>query len=522
MNSHLSDEDKNYIKTIYYDRSLSWTSRINILKIKYNRSGRTIRRWLSQLGFHLVKEAENSQFAKAKLKKYDKKSKIFFVTWAQNATPIHIYFWNNLKKYAEYVGASVHVIAGRYKNPTSIWTSSNENLEYWSEEVIPYLDASRHDIHPYFTILSDVKVQPTNCEPLIGFEGITGDKSSIVGHPRVHLKFIPVLNNYKPKVILTTGAVTLCNYTDSSLGKKAEFHHTYGFAIVEIADDETFYVRQVTASDDGSFTDLVHHVKNEIITDVTKCHAFVAGDIHCSNLEQPVLDSAIKYLDIVKPDNLILHDVFDGESINHHEFQNGFKRYELYSSNKNLLERELNNVYDVLSKLIKYHPVVVKSNHDEFLEKWLLQYDWKKDIPNAELHLKLSHAIISGKASKGVLAYLLKEKFGESIICLDTDDSFKVMDWELAYHGHLGYHGSQGSIDQYSRLNTKVIIGDKHIPMRKNGALCVGTFSKLRLGYNKGASAWHHAGVVIHEDGKAQHIIFFKNKQGRTHFTTLI
>ena len=45
--------------------------------------------------------------------------------------------------------------------------------------------------------------------------------------------------------MLTTGACTVKNYTDSKSGKKGEFHHTLGFVIVEIKDDETFFIRQV-------------------------------------------------------------------------------------------------------------------------------------------------------------------------------------------------------------------------------------------------------------------------------------
>jgi hypothetical protein len=31
------------------------------------------------------------------------------------------------------------------------------------------------------------------------------------------------------------------NYTDSKSGKVGDFHHTFGFVIVEIKDDNTFF-----------------------------------------------------------------------------------------------------------------------------------------------------------------------------------------------------------------------------------------------------------------------------------------
>jgi hypothetical protein len=51
----------------------------------------------------------------------------------------------------------------------------------------------------------------------------------------------------KPKLILTTDAITKKNYTDSKSGKVGDFHLTFGFVIVEIKDDNTFFFdRQVT------------------------------------------------------------------------------------------------------------------------------------------------------------------------------------------------------------------------------------------------------------------------------------
>ena len=99
---------------------------------------------------------------------------------------------------------------------------------------------------------------------------------------------------------------------------------------------------------------------------------------------------------------------------------------------------------------------------------------------------------------------------------MKENDSYRVADWELANHGHMGANGSKGNIDQYRKFNTKVIVGDWHQCNRKDGALSVGTHSKLRMGFNNGPSSWNMGDVIIHPNGKAQHIIFFDNE-----FTTL-
>jgi hypothetical protein len=109
---------------------------------------------------------------------------------------------------------------------------------------------------------------------------------------------IPVLEGNKPKIMLTTGAVTMKNYTDAKAGKVGEFHHTFGFAIVEIKDDETFFVRQVTAEDkSGAFTDLIYRVEDGGVSQISSISAAVLGDLHYGHHDQEVLDKTLKFLD---------------------------------------------------------------------------------------------------------------------------------------------------------------------------------------------------------------------------------
>ena len=251
----VTEKDKEYAYSIYSDKSLKWDERMTILTNFFNRSERTVRKWCSEkFNFKEKVEKESEQFEAAKLKKYDKDKKLFLITWAQNNTPVHNGLLTNMEAYAEHLGADIHVIAGRYKNPTSVWTNNQENNEFWDDKVVKYLDANRHDIHKYVSILSDVKIQPTAVDPMTGLQGLSGINSCIFGSPKVHMETIPVLVKQKPKMMLTTGSITKKNYTDSKSGKKGEFHHTFGFVIVEIKDEDTFFVRQVTADDkSGNF-----------------------------------------------------------------------------------------------------------------------------------------------------------------------------------------------------------------------------------------------------------------------------
>lgn len=76
----------------------------------------------------------------------------------------------------------------------------------------------------------------------------------------------------------------------------------------------------------------------------------------------------------------------------------------------------------------------------------------------------------------------------------------------------MGANGSRGSLLQFRKLNTKIVVGHYHSPGRKDGALAVGTSTRLRVGYNNGPSSWLQSHVIIHKDGRAQHVNFINGK----------
>jgi hypothetical protein len=525
--NELTEEQIEKARIIYTNKDLSWDDRMKQLMDFFGKSERTVRKWCSQkLGFKEKVEIVSEQYELAKQRQLNKAQDKFIITWAQNDTPVHNGFLRNIKAYAEFLGADIHVIAGRYKNPTSVFT--DRDFDTWDNAVLPYLDANRHNLHKYLSIMSDVKIQPTATNPMSGLQGMSGINSCIFGAPKVQLEMISVLEGNKPKMMLTTGSVTKMNYTDSKAGKKGEFHHIYGFTIVEIKDKETFYVRQVTADDKtGDFTDLFYTVKSGNVETVDGIEAIVLGDLHYGHHDEDVLGVTHKFMDKVKPNHVVLHDVFDGDSISHHQMKDPFMQYGKEIQGTNDLKKELDSMMDGLSVFEKYNNVVVvRSNHDDFLDRWLKNEDWKKQPTpkNARLYMQLSDILLGQYAEnpsriKGVIPALINEKFPK-FKTLGRNDSYKVKSWELGQHGDVGSNGSRGSLQQYRTLNTKIVVGHYHSPGRKDGALAVGTSTKLRVGYNSGPSSWLQSHVIIHKDGKAQHINFVKDLEGQMNFTT--
>ena len=290
----VTEKDKLYAKKIYSNKDLSWDDRMKNLTEYFGKSERTIRKWLVSWGVKEKADKEPSVIKIAKTKKHDKEKKYFLITWAQNATPVNLSFFKNIKKYSEFLNGEILVIPGRYHNPTSVWTQNDESQEWWDENLLPFLSLNRHNLNKSISVLSDIKIQPTATNPLTSLECLTSNQSSVVGHPRVHLKSMPVMDANNPKIIMSTGGCTKPNFTDSKNGAISSFHYTYGFVIVEIVDDELFYSRQVTALEDGSFCDLYYSVKNEQVNKIKEIPALIKGDIHYGNHDEKVLEKSFK------------------------------------------------------------------------------------------------------------------------------------------------------------------------------------------------------------------------------------
>lgn len=453
---------------------------------------------------------DSESFKKAKLKTFDKRKKTFIIGYAQNATPVHSNLLNNMLAYGADKKAGIHIIAGRYKNPTSSWSNSQEKQEWWALETLPYLDANRHNIHEFLQILSDVKISPTASTPLSGLNGITGLESCIVGHPRQHLKSLPVLEGYPHKLLLSTGACTIPNYTDSKAGKKGEFHHMLGFIIVEL-DEDYFHVRQVNADDEGNFYDLHKKVVDGIVYENTEgCDVAILGDVHVRHNDPIVTEVAFELIDKMSPKHTIVHDIAEMESILHWDEKDPFRLLQKEEMGLDNLQDEIDQIMNWIEAHKQYNLVMARSNHDDMLDRWLKGSDWRK-IKNKKIYLELSNILANEKVAqvKGILPYLIDYQFGEEVETLSLDDSFRVHGWELAMHGHLGANGSRGGHTQFKNLNTKNITGHGHHPHREDGHIMVGTLSFLRVGFNRGPSSWMNGLGLIYPDGKAQliHII---------------
>tara|TARA_R110002020_G_scaffold57016_3_gene157174 strand:- start:137 stop:1702 length:1566 start_codon:yes stop_codon:yes gene_type:complete len=514
-----TDEHLEYVETLQEkDKKKSQTKAIREMCVEFGMVfSDSLRRAVSKRIKNKKDEEaleKSSLFQEAQKMQFDRDKNTFIIAWAQNATPVHSNLFKNILAYSEARDAGLHIIAGRYKNPTSIF--SDEDYDWWSDEVRPYLDANRHNLHKHLQVLSDVKVSPTASTPLSGLNGITGLESCIIGHPRQHLKTLPVLEGYPHKLLLSTGACTVSNYTDSKAGKKGEFHHALGFIIVEL-DGDDFHIRQVSADDEGNFYDLFHRVKDGKVYDNGEgCEAAILGDIHIQHNNKEATELTFELLDIMKPKHTMIHDIIDCESISHWDMKDPFRMMQKEEEGTDNLYKEKEDMLDWLEKYKHHNLVVVRSNHDDFFDRWLKFSDWRK-VGNKKLYLEGANILANEPVAKkkGVIPWYIHNRFGDEVKTLGLDDSYRVLGWELAMHGHLGASGSRGSHTQFKGINTKNVTAHVHHPHKEDGHCSVGTLTHLRVNYTKGLNTWMHSNGLIYPDGKFQHIHIINGKYCR-------
>jgi hypothetical protein len=456
--------------------------------------------------------------------KLNKNKNIFVITSAQNATPIHEDFFSTLLNYCEHRNAQLIIIPNRYKNPTSIWTSNDKCDDWWHSKLVPYLCSEDLRLCKSLRVMGHIKIQPTAEKPLSGFDSYTGVDSAIFGHAKVQLKTVATPSKMLPKLLTTTGSVTISNYTDSKAGWKSDFHHSISAVVVEIDSDGDFHLRHIHADEvTGHFYDLdKYYTKNEVLHS-PRVRALITGDTHAEFIDQNVLNATYLNHDsiaaVLNPENMVFHDITDFFARNHHEMLNDIGNVGKHRYGRNNVEEGLQKAADFIDLVSRKNTlnVIVKSNHDEAFDRWLRTAEPKDDPENAQFYhymkwnqyknVKMNE---TGFESIDPFEFWCKNpekqrglKNIENTKFLCRGESFVIDNIELGFHGDLGINGANGSAASFAKISQKNIIGHGHYPEIFEGCYRVGVSARLDLSYQKGqCSNWLHTHAVIYPDGK--------------------
>lgn len=453
------------------------------------------------------------------------KVKRYVVTAAQNATPVHKGTWKTLSRIARYYEAELVVIPGRYKNPTSQWTQKNKAHEWWAEDVLPYLCNGRIFLNNSLVLLGDVKIQWAARTPLIGMDAITQDKCGIVGHGSRGMRSIATPQHKHPKIMLTTGACTVPNYTDTKQGKIADFNHCFGGLIVEIDGNDVFYARQLNATRQGHIIDLDLEFTPDGERMAKPALSLTMGDIHQRWILPEVVratftgpDSIVKRLN---PRYLLWHDVMDFHSRNHHHKDDWITKFGKWKARIECVRTEIEECVRFINKHTRQdqESVIVSSNHERAVGRWLRETDPRADPLNLEFWLDIAKETVSNiRISGGGIARddpfinYAKKLAKKNVRFLKLGESFVLSGVEYGFHGDIGPNGARGTTKNLSTLGVKVTKGHSHVAEIVDGCYSAGKSSGM-LEYEIGGPSNHtNAHVVQYANGKRAIIIIINGR----------
>lgn len=515
----LTPENIEYIKHVYYQGMLH-TEKMEILSKKFGVSERTVRGWWKKLDLSKLVTDLSPQLQKAQERVLNKGTKVLLVTTAQNKTAVNKDFLNNLIAYQEYITntlgkeTEIVIIPSRYRNPTNnVEDEKTKTSDWWDDSISDYLFYGKVNFGDTL-ISADSSISPTAKSPLDGFEILASDNNLVLGHSKVHFRTLPRFRNAPLRTMSTTGYLTSKNYSKSKAGIVAGENHSYGFIIIELKDESICYIpRNVKVKSDGSFTDIIHCVKNESVSQIEKSLGFILGDAHTRQLNRDFLKVTKELIAKTNPEKTVCHDLLDSATMNHHEKKDMFIQRQKIVQGKHLVDEEIEECLDFLEELKGCCGDIyaVESNHDVWLDKYISESKWQNDLHNSPAYLKYAYIQQTVDLSMygNILGYLIHQRFDESVKYVKMGDSLIIGDYECGLHLDFGSNGGRASVKGFARLNSKVIGGHAHSPQLYNNVTIVGILCNLQQYYNrKGLSSWAYAHSIVHENGKNQLLVF--------------
>lgn len=426
------------------------------------------------------------------------KKDTFIITTAVTGCEAHKGFYQAMKRYCERNKAMIVVLPSTDPAAKAGWEMDG----ILKKEAILMADMKLNSN----CFLSSIKLSAKHIDPVTGLGRIGQRQGSFIyASPKQRLKVIPNVKGGFPRVMMTTGACTVPNYsTDRYMSERTAYistiDHVIGAIIVEVEDDEVFHFRQIQAEKSGAFVDMGVYYKPDGIGKLLPV-ARILGDYHAGQHDSTAEAAFLRLQRKVPAQKVLFHDLFNGLSVNHHENNKHILRAIRHLNGDLILENELKHAAKVLDTWgeVCQERVVVKSNHDEFLSKYLDEGRYVKDYPNKIIALKLALAMAEGQDPlRFGVQNLVGLKDPKSVQWLTRKMGMVLAGVQVGDHGDTYAASSMyGQEHAYGNAVTAHI----HAPEILRGIFRVGTTSLLDLDYNDGPSAWMHTGCDLYPNG---------------------
>ena len=448
-----------------------------------------------------------------------KKYKKFIVTTAVMGKDVNKPFVDSIRNYAKRNNALVLVlpcedVVSRGKKAKTLEISSElADFKVVFKDI--YLNKN--------LCLYAIKMSAKQLNPLTGLDRIAVqlNASIIVASPKVFLKYVPNMHYDIPPAIMSTGAITTNNYdTEKYMSKRtsalAEVDHAYGAIIIEVENEDIFHFRHVQASPYNSLTDMgIDYLPDGSIKKMEET-VMVVGDSHVGYHDLELHEKVMQVAKETDVGEVILHDIFHGSSISHHDAKKGVTNAIKAHEGKLGLKRECIAVKNYLANIVEhgFDIKIVKSNHDSHLLRYLEEGRFASDPINYQFSLKLAY---EATLNKDPLQYAIEEELNyknNKVQWLEEDRSYKVYNVECGVHGSSGANGSRGSLAQFEKAFGNCVVAHTHSAAIIRDAFNVGTVGVMDMKYNKGLSSWTRTCCLIYKNGTKQLINFIPDEKG--------
>lgn len=382
-------------------------------------------------------------------------------------------------------GAKVEIIYNTKKNGLKI----NDNLSYFHTQMLPQVVDPFRGLSPK----------------------LLRDKSYIVNAPKVRFEVLGTNNPKSPRTITSTGAITNPRYRiDNQTGAKALEMHTFGFTYIEIFNSKRFNLKPIMANQKGSFSYLdKKYVNGKQTTNKTK--ALILGDIHRAVIDKGAMAESRQQIKLLKPKYVVLHDIFDMSSINHHTSKSFLSQISRRVNEYDVLEAEVKDDWRFIKRLSDDFKsstfLIVDSNHHDFLETYIDSKQFMEDPQNILFISRLLPRIINNPKQLPILQIMYETmgyKIPKNIRFLNHREELRVGGKLVSSHGHSGVSGSRGSPRSFEKANIKAVTGHTHSPQLYSNGAVTGHNTDLdkQIYAQKGISKWLQANVSIDELNK--------------------
>lgn len=492
--------------------------------------------------------------------------KRLIITTAIAGTPVDKNLFKSLLNYAEKNDAEILVI------PINMVTEDLDPVLLDTPKVHVLIDAVR--LTPWLSI-DNVRLMGKLLNPLAGLRrlGRRGE-TKIVGAPRLDVDTVATTDNelrnqqlFAPGCLNGPDSYNAKHFVGLRTDRLAKSMHKMGALLLERGESGgrygssqmmgEFHLRHLEYRAIDRPGDIPWKQEEKGIFDLDRFYtenevrpmapaAMVLGDLHVASIDPRVVSSLKQTIERLKPRTIILHDFFDGMAISHHELDHPFSLIDKARQGKLNLERELSDAAGFINSLLAIDPnmniVVVKSNHDHWLYRWLedgrvfAQQPENKDIafelsavvssrsgkPMVDRHGKgvgitrdpIEYALINGVRNNPVSG-----QKGSSVVddprrvtFLKRGEVYRIGD-RIGYQVNAGSHGDEGAngarggnAASMEIGGGEMVVGHRHLEQeRKGGAVVIGSFMPPRIAYNTGGfSNWGSSFALVSPLGHKQ------------------